>query len=342
MQKYKLDIRKQWECIKDLCYMNKTKTVSHELLNLKVSAEESINNVIHYFSNIGSQLARNILERNNESFEMMPSVGVVNTSTSLNSFVLLATDENEVKEIIRSLKDSKSTGIRTDGQPPPSTIQIISHHCKQAQNCSCLEVLPATEIKYLGVLLDNQLRWKPNIKSLSGRIRKLIYVFKTLRHVCDPSQLVSVYYALGQSIITYCISSWGGCPKSTLITLERAQRAVLKVLSFKPYRYPTIELYKETSVLTVRQCFIKTILLEQHKIPMPKNQHVRRQDLVYIKPLCKTTFAQNFADFLGPFIYNRISKHCELRTKLAFNCRKAITEYLKTMSYDAIESFMRP
>ncbi|KOB67909.1 Uncharacterized protein OBRU01_19099 [Operophtera brumata] len=218
MQKYKLDIRKQWECIKDLCYMNKTKTVSHELLNLKVSAEESINNVNHYFSNIGSH-------------------------------------------------------IRTDGQPPPSTIQIISHHCKQAQNCSCLEVLPATEIKYLGVLLDNQLRWKPHIKSLSGRIRKLIYVFKTLRHVCDPSQLVSVYYALGQSIITYCISSWGGCPKSTLITLERAQRAVLKVLSFKPYRYPTIELYKETSVLTVRQCFIKTILLEQHKIPMPKNQH---------------------------------------------------------------------
>lgn len=607
MQKYKLNIRKQWECIKDLCYLNKNKTVSHELLKVKLTAEDSINNINNYFCNIGSHLAINILERTKERLDERHSVSVGSDLNSLNSFVLLATDESEVKQIIRNLKNSNSTGwdgipsiifklgvsilaapitvicnrcfeegsfpnalkksvlvpihkagdrdeisnyrpisllptlskilekiidkrmkdylrkneilskhqfgfrnnistsdavqhltsnivknldtnkkclaifldlakafdtvsiplllnkldkvgvrglqhklftdylsnrtqqvhigdyiskeenikfgvpqgsilgptlfliyindlcnlqlqnahivtfaddtvllftghswaetnlnanagfnmvsnwldlnlltlnvsktkyltfsIRSDGQPLPSTIQIVSHHCKQAQNCSCLEVMPATQIKYLGVLLDNHLRWKPHIKSLSGRLRKLIYVFKTLRHVCDSSQLTSVYYALGQSIITYCISSWGGCPKSTLITLERAQRAILKIMTFKPYRYPTIELYKDTPILTVRQYFLMTILLEQHKIPKSTNLNIRRQDLVYRKPLCKTTFAQNFAQFLGPFIYNKISKHCELRTKLTFSCRNIIIQYLKTMSYDDIESFIKP
>ncbi|CAH2238904.1 jg13712 [Pararge aegeria aegeria] len=43
---------------------------------------------------------------------------------------------------------------------------------------------------------------------------------------------------------------WGGSNKTSLLRLERAQRAILKVITKKPYRYPTIDLYKDCKVLS--------------------------------------------------------------------------------------------
>ncbi|CAB3251301.1 unnamed protein product [Arctia plantaginis] len=99
--------------------------------------------------------------------------------------------------------------------------------------------------------MDSRLRFHEHISTLSGRMRKLIYVFKNLRQVADDKLRRSVYFALAQSLLTYCITTWGGAPRSTLLELERAQRAVLKVSLTLPFRYPTSLLYKKAKVLTV-------------------------------------------------------------------------------------------
>ncbi|KOB72889.1 Flavin-containing monooxygenase, partial [Operophtera brumata] len=199
----------------------------------------------------------------------------------------------------------------------------------------CRQLTSVTNIKYLGVHIDCHLNWQTNTRALSGRTRKLIYIFKTLRNVCDNRLLISIYYALSQSVTTYCITSWGGCPKTTLITLERAQRALLKVMCFKRFRFPTAKLYKETSVLTVRQCFIKAVVLEQHKTPISDNMlNNRREDRVYLAPSCKTKFAQHFMHFLGPYLYNKLSNKIELKAKSKYSCKEAVTEILKTFSHD--------
>ncbi|RVE47350.1 hypothetical protein evm_007949 [Chilo suppressalis] len=64
---------------------------------------------------------------------------------------------------------------------------------------------------------------------ITARLRKLIVIFKSLRHVAEDNVIKSVYYALCQSLLSYCITNWGGVPKTTLLKLERAQRVILKV-----------------------------------------------------------------------------------------------------------------
>lgn len=64
---------------------------------------------------------------------------------------------------------------------------------------------------------------------LSNRIRKLMYIFKNLRHVADKSVIKMPCLALCQSLLSFCISSWGGTENTHMLKLERAQRAVLKV-----------------------------------------------------------------------------------------------------------------
>lgn len=88
---------------------------------------------------------------------------------------------------------------------------------------------------------------------------------RLLRNTANISTLKTVYYALCQSLLTYCNSCWGSAAKSVIIQVERAQRAVLKAMLKRPFRYPTFNLHQEASILTVRQLFILKVTLEKHK-----------------------------------------------------------------------------
>jgi hypothetical protein len=133
---------------------------------------------------------------------------------------------------------------------------------------SCPTINKVNCIKYLGITLDKNLSFNHLIHKIAQRTRKLLYVFKQLvlsfRHVADARILKNVYLTLSQSIVTYCLTSWGGAAKSKLIELERAQRLILKVCLFKPRLFPTATLYQEAEVLTVRQLFILLTILRKH------------------------------------------------------------------------------
>lgn len=70
-----------------------------------------------------------------------------------------------------------------------------------------------------------------------------------------------VYYAYVQSLLTFGIIAWGGCFKSTLEPLNVSQKLILKTAFGKCKRYPSDALFLETSVLTVRQLFVKSLLV---------------------------------------------------------------------------------
>lgn len=132
----------------------------------------------------------------------------------------------------------------------------------------------------------------------------------------------------------------GGASKTILIAAERAQRVVLKVMSFRRYRYPTSLLYTEIPVLTVRQLFIKNVILFQHKKP-PDYTNKRRKDLVYDIPRCRKSFANKFLKFLGPYIYNKLSKLVQIRNCSNYSCKTEIDKLLKQYNYEDTEKILQ-
>lgn len=220
---------------------------------------------------------------------------------------------------------------------------IRFHSCgsrsMQNSTCNCMCLTKAETINYLGVQLDNTLSWKNHINLLSKRTRKLIYVFKTLRHIAEFNLLKSVYFALAQSILSYCITSWGGTCKTRMIELERAQRALLKVMTFKPFRYPTKDLYANCDVLTVRQLFIKETILDQHSKLVFSDEiaSARRKDKVCYLPPVKTSFAQRFQFFLGPSLYNKVNAIINIYPLNTKKCKEKLINWLKDQNYHDIE-----
>ena len=64
-------------------------------------------------------------------------------------------------------------------------------------------------IKYLGVLVDSTLSWKPHITELSKKLARTTGIFFKIRHYVARETLKLLYYSLFYSFISYAIVVWG-------------------------------------------------------------------------------------------------------------------------------------
>lgn len=219
-----------------------------------------------------------------------------------------------------------------------STNAVIPSLC----NCNSQKLEKVIKIKYLGVILDEGLTFREHINVLSSRIRKLIGIFKNIRFAATPKVMKTIYFALCQSLLLYCIGVWGGAAKTHLIKIERAQRAVLKVIHFLPRLTPTLVVYQKSEVLTVRQLFIQHSVLLQHRRVNTSNTNRdrRRKDIVSITERCRTTFAQRFQYFLCKLLYNRLNGVLDIFDTPYQECSRSIRNYLLKLSYIETEELL--
>lgn len=222
---------------------------------------------------------------------------------------------------------------------PSDTLTLTAHSCllPGMVACTCPKLERCRTIKYLGVTVDNGLSFAAHIETLTKRVRKLIFVAKTLRHVAEPQIMRCTYFALCQSLLSYCICAWGGAPKTLLLKLERAQRAVLKVSTFRPILFPTEELYKNCKVLTVRQLFVLNTVLLQHHITPYEVITTRRKDKIGQSYRSHYSFTRRFPCFQGPHLYNKINRILNFHSLPNISLKKKLCNWLQTLNYNNTE-----
>jgi hypothetical protein len=199
-------------------------------------------------------------------------------------------------------------------------------------------------VKYLGVTLDSRLSFQSHILSIAQRVRKLTFVFKQLRHIVDEKLMRNIYLALCHSIVSYCITIWGGAAKSHMIVLERAQRLILKVGHGKPRLYPTADLYTDYNVLTVRQTYLFAVIMRQHSLVPFNKDHPLANTRRYYK-ICNLTsgrskvFRRSFS-YQGCRQYNLANKNLNIYPRTSTICRNILKSWLQTKNYDELEEMI--
>lgn len=234
---------------------------------------------------------------------------------------------------------------KTAASAPGNLINIKIHDTScLSKNCKCESLNRVNVIKYLGVHIDEKLTFDKHIDALSTRIRRVTGIMRELRNVACFSTLKSVYFALCQSLITYCIKCWGSATKTFMIRVERAQRSILKVLLHKPLRYPTSELYKNCGVLTVRQLFILRTSLSVHKTVLASPEYsamLKRRIYRLATPPVKTVLARRFGEFVKAYVYNSVLKHCNIKDMTVVEAKHTIHKWLSMLTYDGTEKLLQ-
>lgn len=227
---------------------------------------------------------------------------------------------------------------------PALDFGIRIHTCGNSsnRNCNCSPITKVKETKYLGIIIDQRLSWHSHLELIMGRVRKLVWIFKTLRHVMVREMLAKIYIALVQSIIIYCIPVWGGATKTKFIDIERAQRSLLKVMYCKPYKFSTDALYKIDNLLSVRKLYILHMTQRCHKsLPFNQNkQNKRRNDIVAHSRGVRTAFAGRQYKSQSAFVYNQINKTLQIYPMKQYDCKKTLIQWLNTLTYEEVENLL--
>lgn len=246
-----------------------------------------------------------------------------------------------------SLNTSKTNfiafSIRDSLQPDPN-LSITPHFCQNTDSniCNCLKLEKVNNTKYLGIMLDKNLSWYPQIELVANRARKLIWIFKYLRCIADRELINYIYITLVQSILLYCISVWGGTYKSEFLSIERAQRTILKTMYKKKRSFSTNSLYNEANVLTVRQLFVLQCILKTHKniTSDPKMLKKRNQNSVVLNKKTNTVFASKQFCTQSTKIYNKINGILKIYSMSYIDCKKTVSSWLKSLNYQETEDLL--
>jgi len=86
------------------------------------------------------------------------------------------------------------------------------------------QICEKNDMKYLGIILDNKLIWKPHIVKLTTQISKSCGILSKLRHYTTQPVLKAVYNAVIHPYLNYAVLNWRRASKTTIQPLENLQK----------------------------------------------------------------------------------------------------------------------
>ena len=87
------------------------------------------------------------------------------------------------------------------------------------------------ETKFLGVILDNGLTWKPHIQHVRNKVSRGTGILKKLRPCINNDTILGLYYSFIYPYFTYCVQVWGKTYRSNLDCIVKLQKRVIRLLA---------------------------------------------------------------------------------------------------------------
>ena len=86
-------------------------------------------------------------------------------------------------------------------------------------------------VKYLGILIDDKLNWKHQVKQICSKIARGSWALYHIKNNVDKQTMKMVYYSLVYSHLQYCMSSWGSASETTLHPLKIIQKRNIRIIT---------------------------------------------------------------------------------------------------------------
>ena len=111
--------------------------------------------------------------------------------------------------------------------------KILDHNVTLVMNRKALQ--QKDHVKYLGVLLDQHLKWKYQINNVALKISRGIGILAKLKPFLKVNLLKNIYYSLVYSHLSYGVLAWGSADKTLRNKLVVLQNKAIRILSKVQY-----------------------------------------------------------------------------------------------------------
>ena len=187
-------------------------------------------------------------------------------------------------------------------------------------------------VKYLGVMLDENITWSEQIEYLSTKLSRSAGIFSKLRYYINKDILIRAYHALFNSHLQYGILCWGATNISNLNRLQVLQNRAIRNISKAPRYYRLANYYLNYRILKVHDLYdleISKFMHGHYNKYLPScfdsffqlaSNRVTRSTLNrnYYTPYYRSTRGQRSIRYYGPKIWNKLPISYHDITKFSF------------------------
>ena len=109
---------------------------------------------------------------------------------------------------------------------------------------------PSKVVKYLGVYIDQHLNWKHHIDFVCNKLKRANGALSKLRHYVDKKTLLSLYFSLFHSHLSYAALIWGQRQSIHARRVLILQKQALRIMTFSDFRAHTSPIFLDYKLLS--------------------------------------------------------------------------------------------
>ena len=208
---------------------------------------------------------------------------------------------------------------------------------------SC-EIEQVSDLKFLGVVLDDKLNWKSHIAYVSNKLAKSIGILYKVRYILSSELRKILYSAFVTPHIAYCNIVWGSTYRSNLKALMILQKKAVKLALGLPLLYPSVQLFHTASILSfsnINLLQVSMFMYRFHNDMLPSffkrfftynydiHQHNLRNLHNFALPPTRTNYMKFSIQYHGPIVWNALPKKLKSLNSIQMfksRCKKYLME----------------
>ena len=191
-----------------------------------------------------------------------------------------------------------------------------------------------SNVKFLGVMIDDKLQWTNHINLICNKISKNIGVMYKL---CSfPKHILKmIYYALIAPFLSYGILAYGSAPNSLLDRIFKLQKRAIRIINHSSFLAHTEPIFKQHKILkfydlykletalfmfTCHKCLLPQSLSQYFELNNEVHTYPTRSSSNYHLPLVRTNLVLKSIFYRGPLCWNSLP--VEVRDSCSLNVFK--------------------
>jgi hypothetical protein len=224
-------------------------------------------------------------------------------------------------------------------------------HIKKTQDLqiSGQTIYQVKNTKFLGINIDDKLKWDVHIKSIKSRISSSLFIMNKIKHFVPMKSLRTLYYSIVYPYLTYGITLWGSTFESQLKKIKVMQKKVVRTIYGAPYNAHTEPIFKQLKIVKFEDLYkLQVAKFTYHfmrrELPTPlMNIYSRREELDQYRntrrntiytlqtKIFRTIIASHNITHTGPKIWNKICTKIYLQKDQNFISTVCFIARLKRM-----------
>ena len=200
------------------------------------------------------------------------------------------------------------------------------------------------EIKFLGVVLTDDLKWRKHADMVVNKISKIVGILYRINHILDLDKLKLLYHTLLEPHMTYCCSVWSSPHRTgNLDRILKLQKAAVRIITHSSYLSHSNPLFCTLSIIKIYELSHLSKLVLMFKFVhnmLPKkfsnyfttvdqiHSHNTRSSSNYVVPYARTASRAGNLQVLGSRLWNSLSDELKEEKSLSTFKRKLKIGYL--------------